>query len=657
MRKMLASAATLALVITGLVASGPTASAQPTDYITMPDGVQIAASVGVPEACKIRKCPTIFEMSGYDGGGADTQDRGTIAGQLKLGTLEDDSRQLTRWFDDNYTGQEYVVVHTSVRGTGCSGGEFDLFDYQGALDGKYIIDNWIPQQSWSNGDVGLIGHSYGGLTGFLIASTQPEHLRVASLSGLIDDLYRGITYPGGVADMGFPVLWTLGIRPAYDVGGGLAPGLARPVIDDGKAPEGCPKSASTKGRTVINDPVVHGLTSDFDSDWYRVRSMMTWASKINVPTMIDGAYQDEQTGPRGPAHLYEALNVEKRLLLTNGDHNTAGLYADDHRAPAGQDPKPTNVSQERLDWLNHYLYSVPFESGLAAAAGHPVDQTHPVRVFLESRSKGKPNGIIDSTTFPLKETQWTRNYLTAGGGISSTAPTESSSSYASVSSRDGWFRVVPNQLNSNRLTQENGPDQLRFTSTPQATDQTFVGPVVASLDMSATSNDNEVFVQLFDISPDGTRAELQRGLLKVSGRGVMPSQSDCVDPTTNSKVSCESDGALMYRAFRSHTHADLINPGQRYVFDVEVWPIGHVLRAGHSLQVSVRRPPLLDNYYSYVPKAPPGVNTLYFGPNTFVTLPMIDLNSVTTVKPLGAPVPTCQQDSVRCITPSQQAGW
>ena len=91
-----------------------------------------------------------------------------------------------------------------MRGTGCSGGEFDLFSWRSALDGREVIE-WIAKQSWSNGKVGLMGHSYGGITGFMIAATQPPHLEAATLSGLIDDLYRGITYPGGVSNDGFPL--------------------------------------------------------------------------------------------------------------------------------------------------------------------------------------------------------------------------------------------------------------------------------------------------------------------------------------------------------------------------------------------------------------------------------------------------------------------
>ena len=36
-----------------------------------------------------------------------------------------------------------------------------------------------------------------------------------TVSGLVDDNYRGITFPGGVLNSLFPPLWYLGIRNAY----------------------------------------------------------------------------------------------------------------------------------------------------------------------------------------------------------------------------------------------------------------------------------------------------------------------------------------------------------------------------------------------------------------------------------------------------------
>jgi putative CocE/NonD family hydrolase len=642
--------ARLSMVLVAVVAMFGPSAARATgpsgyDFVTMPDGVKIAISVAVPAACKDPSahptgCPTIFEMSGYDGGGASADDRGTLSRELGAEPyigLGDDSRQLTRHFDDEYPGHEYAVVHASVRGTGCSGGEFDLFSWQGALDGKYIIDNWIPKQSWSNGDVGLIGHSYGGLTGTLVAATQPDHLRVISVSGLIDDLYRAITYPGGVSDFGFPVLWTGGIRNLYDLGGGLAPRIVRPLREGYQDQSAeCVAAASTKSRTVLYDPVLQGAYSDTDNEWFRARSLINHVEKIQVPVHITGAYQDEQTGPRGPTHLWERLNVPKRLLLSNGNHDTAGLYAG------------TNVTRDRVDWLNHYLYGVPFASGISDPV---VDPARPVRVYLESKSKGDPNGIIDATSFPLPETTWRDWYFDAAGKLSDAAPGGGSAQYVSGSPRNGWFREFGATAGT-PLTSREAPDQLQF-ATMIDSDMIAVGPITANLDLTSTAPDTELYVEVIDQAPDGTRAYLQRGVLKASHRAIIPSNSDCVDPAaSNAHVSCNAPGAQMYRPYRPHVQADLLTPGARYNLLVEVWPLGHVFRAGHQLRVLVTTPPLFDNYYAYVPKRPVGVNTVYFGASK-ITLPIIPAGSATFAKPLGDPRACGQQDALRCLSRSQ----
>jgi len=638
-------------VATGVASVVPAQAEGPSgyDFVTMPDGVKIAISVAVPAACTDANvhpdgCPTIFEMSGYDGGGASADDRGTLCGsEFGCGTLEDDSRQLTRHFDDEYPGREYVIVHASVRGSGCSGGEFDLFTWAAALDGKYLIDEWIPNQPWSNGDVGLIGHSYGGLTGTLIAATRPTHLKVISVSGLIDDLYRGMVYPGGVTNYGFPLLWTGGIRTLYDVGGGLAPRIFRPIAEGYRdSALECIETLPTRQRSVMNDAIVQGL-SDTETDWYRTRSLIHHVAKINVPTHIVGAYQDEQTGPRGPTHVWEQLapGLDKRLVLSNGNHNTAGLYAG------------TAVTRDRVDWLNRYLYDVGFGEGLSDPTVNPAKQ---VRVYLESRGTGIPNGIIDAKDFPLPETVWTEHYLNADGSISST-PGSGEAMYVSGSVRHGWFREF-GETEGTPLTSAEAPtpikDALHFESAPYASDTVIVGNISAHLDLSTTAIDTELYVEIIDEAPDGTRAYLQRGVLKASHRAIQRSNSDCVDPADgNVHVACDAPGAYLYRPYPPHARADNLTPNERYDLEVEIWPLGHVFRAGHKLHVLVTTPPIFDNYYAYIPKRPVGINTLHFGPDTRITLPVIDMDAVQVRMPLGDPVPCGQQDAIRCLSSSQ----
>src|SRR5947199_5946672 len=139
---VLAAVTALAAVLT-LVASPPS-NAAPSTFVTMSDGVKISVGIQLPSHYDPhKKYPTIFEMSGYDGASAQG---GTLAKQYGIPELpQDDSRQVTGIFED-----AYVTVHVSVRGTGCSGGTFDLFSWKSAEDGHDIIDGWIPKQTWSN---------------------------------------------------------------------------------------------------------------------------------------------------------------------------------------------------------------------------------------------------------------------------------------------------------------------------------------------------------------------------------------------------------------------------------------------------------------------------------------------------------------------------
>ena len=606
-----------------VVARPEAAGAAPNNFVTMSDGVSIAVNVRMPtNYVPGMRYPTVFEMSGYDGGSANG---GTLAkDHLPPGIPEvpyDDSRQLTDMFNG-----DYVTVHASVRGTGCSSGEFDLFSWRSALDGKEIIDNWIPKQGWSNGAVGIVGHSYGGITGFMVAETQPQHLKAATLSGLIDDLYRGIVYPGGVTNYGFPLLWTGGVRPAYDVGGGLLPGLVRPQRpeDSPNRQLQCGENTAGKSRTVVNDPLVQGL-SETDNDWFRSRSLITYVDKINVPIHIVGAYQDEQTGPRGQAHLFEQVNdVPKRLMLTNGDHNTEST------ADYGVD----EIRNDRKAWLDQWVRGVNGGFGTLKQARSSVSvlfETHE-----DANGKLVSNGRKDATTFPLPDTRWTDWYLHGDGSLTTDTPAgaEPDRPYVTGTKRQFWSYQAGGDVGP-PVTTAAGPDELTYRSEPVSTDTAIAGPITATLFVQSTAPDTELFVDVVDEAPDGSRTYLQRGLLRASHRAIDDSQSDHTP-----------DGRI-YRPYRPHTNPTNITPGQTYEYLVEVWPVGHVFRAGHQISVKVHAPPFVDSYYAYVPRSAPGVNTVLAGPDTpsRIMLPMVPLAGVH----LGSPLPCGAQEAVRCI--------
>jgi hypothetical protein len=173
-------------LVAGVLALAPApadhVSGGPDYYVTMSDGTSIAVAVVFPKSFNpskpgAKKYPAIFEIAGYENGSSSDEGRtflGETADHCNDQGIPCPEPPLS---GDTHAGTsasrydaDYVSVHAQVRGTGCSGGEFDLFSTRGALDGVEVIENWLVKQPWSNGKVGMLGHSYSGNTGFMIAA-------------------------------------------------------------------------------------------------------------------------------------------------------------------------------------------------------------------------------------------------------------------------------------------------------------------------------------------------------------------------------------------------------------------------------------------------------------------------------------------------------
>ncbi len=615
--------AVLAAVFAAFVLAAP-ASAAPTNYIKMADGASIAINVKVPPHCLVSKCPTFFEMSGYESGSDE--------GKTPLGHLADQTglpfplQTGTRAAHASHVDDRYVTVLASVRGTGCSSGEFDLFSWRSALDGKEVIDKWIAKQPWSDGNVVIFGHSYSGITGMFVASTRPQHLKAVSASGLIGDLYRDIVYPGGVTNYGFPLLWTGAIRVVYDVGGGTLGGLY-PVEDTSAQ---CAANQTERRRAILEDPLIHGL-DDTDGNWYQSRSLVNYVDRINVPVHITSAYQDEQTGPRGPTNVFDHLSdsISKRLVLVNGVH---GTNTEDH------------IFKDRIAWMDYWMLNktsadLDMKTGtvnLATEFGPKTTPTKTSRVILGYQGAGKAVGEIRSDGFPLGQTQFTDIYATDGNRLvwGQDAVEPGSATWINGSHRQAYsYQAGVNT--GGEVSSPTGPDEVELSSFAFDQPTAIAGPIMAHLSVSTLAPDTELFVQLLDRSPDGTLLYLNRGMLRASHRAI--------DEAESQKTA---DGQI-YRPYRPHQRTEDVPPGQETDYLIDVFPVGHVFLPGHKLVIKVHAPPLDDNDYTYIPKTLPGQNTLYFGPGkTHFTLPIVPMSQV---RGFEAPVGQCPYASMRCL--------
>ena len=77
---------------------------------------------------------------------------------------------------ERFTSAGYCVMVQECRGTGRSGGVLDANAFNEYQDGVDTV-NWVAEQSWCDGNVGMFGLSYFGFTQLAAASCAPKALK------------------------------------------------------------------------------------------------------------------------------------------------------------------------------------------------------------------------------------------------------------------------------------------------------------------------------------------------------------------------------------------------------------------------------------------------------------------------------------------------
>lgn len=544
--------------------------------------------------------PVVFGMEGYEGAGDPTHYIRMRDETLIAVNLNGPSHRGNPDLSDNY-----IQVSASIRGTGCSGGTYDLFDRVHARDGREIIE-WLADRPWSLNRVGLYGASYSGITALLIASTEPPSLGAVSANLVIGDLYRGIAYPGGVPNFAFPGAWTAGFQPQGDTAGTLQGVQAGDEI--------CAQNVALREpANPADQPTLAMYSRRRDDTMYQVRSPVTYAERINAPIYIAQAWQDEQTGPRGGTVMFNAVDPApasppgtpesqgpvyespKLFRATNGYHSTGGGMAAD----------------DAQDWFDFWLLGK--ETGI-------MDEPS-VELRFGRGAGEESHGSFALESFPVRDADvWERYYLD-DGTLSATAPKEAGSAqFISGSPRQSW---VFGTEGAGQVTLSDGPDIVRFSGPPVDSPKMLAGPMSARLYIETTAPDTDLFVTIFDEGPDGRITPLQRGLLRGSHRMV------------DQERSWYTDDGTMIRPYRAHRNTTEVTPGEITRFDVEVFPVGHLLYPDHRLMITVGSPPATDGFWGYEPISQSGLNTLHQSPDhpSSIVVPLFEWDDALPEKP------------------------
>jgi putative CocE/NonD family hydrolase len=147
-------------------------------FITMKDGVRLAATIWLPEDAEARPVPAILELIPY------RRRDGTVFRDMKMHPY--------------IAGHGFACCRVDIRGSGDSEGLLtDEYTEQEFDDAEEIIA-WLASQKWSSGSVGMTGISWGGFNALQVAARQPPALKAIIALCCSDDRYADdVHYYGG----------------------------------------------------------------------------------------------------------------------------------------------------------------------------------------------------------------------------------------------------------------------------------------------------------------------------------------------------------------------------------------------------------------------------------------------------------------------------
>ncbi|MCZ0206099.1 CocE/NonD family hydrolase [Streptomyces sp. UMAF16] len=400
-----------------------------------------------------------------------------------------------------FAEQGFHVVLQSCRGTGGSGGAFDLWRNE-AADGRATV-SWLRGQPWFNGTLGTVGPSYLGYVQWALALDPPPELKAMVVQVGLHDPY-GLFYADGALRLENALAVGVGMTYQHQ---GMAPFLRATLrlqrrlraVTTARPLRGAYASALGGEIPWLDDVMSH--PDPHDPYWHGA-SLDRSAERLRVPTALITGWHDalaDQT-------------FEQYGRLRRAGCETALLVGPWTHTSALQQGWPEAFA-ESLAWLRAHLCADP--SGLRPTT---------VRAHV-----GGENAWRDLDDWPPAEaaTPW---YPAPGGRLIRQAPTDS----APLTT----FRYDPADptpsLGGPLLSRTAGPrdnsrleardDVLTFTGPPLTEPVDVLGPVSARLSVSTDTGHADVFTRLCDVDAQGRSVNVCDGLGRLRTTGDAPSQ-------------------------------------------------------------------------------------------------------------------------------------
>jgi hypothetical protein len=442
--------------------------------IPLSDGTQLAARIWLPETAGEQAFPAILEYLPY---------------RKRDGTAVRDA--LTHpWM----AGQGYVCIRVDMRGNGESQGLMaDEYLLQEQNDALEVIE-WLCQQSWCDGNVGMMGISWGGFNGLQVAARQPEALKAIITLCSTDDRYADdIHYKGGnllMENFGWAATML-----------NFSAAVPDPLLL-GKSWRGMWQER-LDAMPLLAETWLQHQTRD---DYWRHGSVCEDYSAIKAAVYAVGGWGDayKNAVPR----LMEKLHCPKKAMI--------GPWI--HKYPHFAVPNPAiGFLQEAKRWWDHWLKGI--DNGVmddATGTFYLQDVLPPKGSYAE-----RPGIWVQTTGWPDPQIQWTDFSLDDRGlsqGQQALRASRSICSPLTTGLHQGEYCAIWFGPDGPTDQRRDDAQSLCFDSQPLTEPLALLGDVRLKLRLSSDTACGQLVARLNTVAPDGQVSQITYGVLNLNLR-------------------------------------------------------------------------------------------------------------------------------------------
>jgi predicted acyl esterase len=267
------------------------------------------------------KFPTILLLSPYWGGGT----QGNPIGYMPYDFLV--HRLLPRG---------YAIVFGDLGGNGGSGG---CWDFMGPIEREsaFGMVEAIAAQEWSDGQVGMFGLSYDGMTQVMAASDAAPHLVTVVPAAALTEAYRGLKMSGVHYGGG----WHQTVM-FYEQSSVLGPG---PTNEPRRA--GWIETVQQSPECMAGNHQGDAPTGAY-TDYYKERDFRPFAPDVKASVFVTQGFLDSAVKPDNFGAWFDGITTLKKAWL--------GYWY--HQYPTAEGAGRSDMYLTFHRWFDHTLYKV-----------------------------------------------------------------------------------------------------------------------------------------------------------------------------------------------------------------------------------------------------------------------------------------------------------